>query len=79
MPLVLIGGIHNTSVLFKSFFFFQANCGAKELHRKNRLSDEILVQSFNFRHGEDLSIANLDTRGAAKEKLLAYSMFFMSV
>lgn len=72
MILVLVGVIHNKRFSFKSFF--QANCGAKGLHRKNSLSDEILVGSFHFRHGEDLSIANLDTREAAKEKLLAYSM-----
>lgn len=74
MILVLIGGIHNESFSFKYFFFFPANCGAKGLHRKNRFSDEILLRSFNFRHGEDLSITNLETRRAAKEMLLSYSM-----
>lgn len=74
MTLVLIGDVHDESFSFKYFFFFQANCGAVGLHRKNRISDKILVLSFHFRHGEDVSIANPETKGAAKEKLLAYSI-----
>lgn len=76
MTLVLIGDIHDESFSFKYFFFFRQKsfCGAEGLCRKNRLSDKILVLSFHFRHGEDVSIANPETKGAAKEKFLAYYM-----
>lgn len=70
--LVLVRLIHNVKLSFKSLF--QAGCGTKGLGRKNGLSDEILVGSSHFRHAEELSNANLETKEVATEKLLISSI-----
>ena len=65
---MLVGVIHNEKLSFKSLF--QAGCGTKGLGRENRLPDQILAGSSHFRHDEELSNANLETKEVATEKLL---------